>query len=184
MADAAPGADQQVVEPPVDPQDQDPNCSTCLLLGDDKAKGKIAMVKFSRDTKNIHRAAGRLLGFKKLGHLRCFPLPLFEKEAHGSMVVNMYLDLHAVEHHAYDHQDPNTNATQLFLVANLPDEPPELQPAEIAGPVLLTAEYKSGGLVDLDMAQWDKIKAACWAVKAHAQFLDRRGNRRTKTKFL
>jgi hypothetical protein len=43
---------------------------------------------------------------------------VFDHEDHGSMIVHMYLDLHGIEHR----QGHNTNATQMFLIANLPGE--------------------------------------------------------------
>ena len=49
----------------------------------------------------------------------------------------------------------NSNASQLWLVAHLPEEPPEVSPASIHGPVLLTAESaKTEEYVDLKMADW------------------------------
>jgi hypothetical protein len=161
MANAA---TPEVVE--VDEEDFE-NSSQCLLLGEDKAGGKISTVKFSREVEDIHRAAGRLMGCKKTDNIRCFHLPMFDHEDHGSMIVHMYLDLHGIEHR----QGHNTNATQMFLIANLPAEPPDVQPDSIHGPVLLTAEHKSGEFIQLDMTTWLKMKEACWAIQPDAQFL-------------
>lgn len=77
--------------------------------------------------------------------IRCIHLPSFE---HHGYSLHMYLDLEGVKH-GLPH---NTNATQLFLIAQLPQEPPDFWPDSINGPAMITAEEAngSGRFIDLD----------------------------------
>ncbi|KAF5825774.1 hypothetical protein DUNSADRAFT_7037, partial [Dunaliella salina] len=81
--------------------------------------------------------------------------------------LHLFIDLQGVEH-----QLPhNTNATQLWLIANLPEEPPYVSPASISGPALLTGEnFHTGNYVDMTKEDWEKIKRICKAVQPNAIF--------------
>lgn len=140
------------------------NSSMCLLLEEDDKGGNIQQVQFDRSADDVLEAAAQLMGHKECKRVRCFHLPMFDK---FGFAVHMYLDLQGVEHH-HPH---NTNATQLFLIANLPAEPPEVQPDSIQGPALLCAEDKNGAYIDLDLAQWQKMKEMCWKIQPSAAFL-------------
>jgi len=79
----------------------------------------------------------------------------------------MYIDLQGLDHKMAH----NSNATQLYLIACLPEEPPQVSPASIHGPVLLSAEnFKTEEYVDLTLEEWKKIKALCRAIQPNAQF--------------
>lgn len=50
------------------------------------------------------------------------------------------------------------------------DEPPQVYPASIHGPVLLSAEnFKTEEYADLTLDDWAKIKSMCRAVQPNAQ---------------
>ena len=67
--------------------------------------------------------------------------------------------------------DHNTNATQTWLCAHLPAEPPEVTPSSISGPVLVTADdIKSEEYVDLTLEHWAKIMAMCKELCPNALF--------------
>ncbi|KXZ41679.1 hypothetical protein GPECTOR_323g35 [Gonium pectorale] len=142
------------------------NESVCLVLSADEAGSTVKPVVFTRSVPDVLARAAELLGLPKEERVRCFHLPMFEKAMGWS--VHMYLDLDAVEHKL----DHNTNATQLWLIANLPHEPPEVQPDSIHGPVLLTAEnFKDEEYVQLDEKEWQKLVDKCREVQPNAQFL-------------
>ncbi|PNH12252.1 hypothetical protein TSOC_000846 [Tetrabaena socialis] len=142
------------------------NESQCLILEADGAGSTIRPVTFSRSVPNVHARAAELLGLPESERVRAFHFPMFEKALGWS--VHMYLDLDAIKHK----MDHNTNATQLWLVANLPNEPPEVQPDSIHGPVLLTAENcKDEEYVQLSEAEWQVLVAKCKEVQPNAQFL-------------
>ncbi len=59
--------------------------------------------------------------------------------------IEPYSRPHPHRHEAPLHRPPkqlphNTNASQVWLAAHLPLEPPEVSPASISGPVLVTAD--------------------------------------------
>lgn len=142
------------------------NESQCLVLEPDGSGSAVRPVTFSRGVPDVHAQAATLLGLPEGERVRCFHLPMFEKAIGWS--VHMYIDLDAIAHKL----DHNTNATQLWLIANLPNEPPEVQPDSIHGPVLLTAEDCSNEeYVPLDAAAWAKLVAHCREEQPNAQFL-------------
>ncbi|EFJ47622.1 hypothetical protein VOLCADRAFT_105095 [Volvox carteri f. nagariensis] len=125
-----------------------------------------AAVTFTRSVPDVHARVAELLNLPETERVRCFHLPMFEKVLGWS--VHMYLDLDAVQ----NGMQHNTNATQLWLIANLPNEPPEVQPDSIHGPVLLTAEnFKDEEYVQLSQEEWQKIVDKCKEVQPNAQFL-------------
>lgn len=146
--------------------------SKCLLLsaddGEESGSAMIKQVVFERDERgegSLDDAAADLLGIHG-ERVRCFSLPGFEKKL--GLSLHMYIDLQGQEH-GMAH---NTNATQLFLIAHLPEEPPQVSPASIHGPVLLSAEaFRTEEYVDLGPEDWAKIKAICKAVQPNAQFV-------------
>lgn len=147
--------------------------SYCLLLLPDTAdadsKELVSRVLFKRDERgdgSIDDAAADLLGVRG-DRVRCCSLPGgFEKKL--GLSLHMYIDLQGMQH-GLPH---NTNATQLWLIAHLPEEPPEVQPSSIHGPVLLSAEdFKTEEYANIDKELWGKIKAICRAIQPNAQFL-------------
>lgn len=160
----------QLNEPPEEETSSSAS-SNCLLLSSDDAEGSTDMIKqvlFQRDERgegSLDDAAADLLGIHG-ERVRCFSLPGFEKKL--GLSLHMYIDLQAREH-GMAH---NTNATQLFLIAHLPEEPPSVYPASIHGPVLLSAEaFPSEEYVDLGLGDWTKVKAICRAIQPNAQFV-------------
>lgn len=159
-------------EPPAPPEDEVyKSDSMCLMLLPDDKEGEemVQQVLFKRDERgegSIDDEAAKLLGIAG-ERVRCFVLPGFEKKAGFSL--HMYIDLQGMEHKMAH----NTNATQLYLVAHLPDEPPDVSPASIHGPVLLSAEnFRTEEYIDLTVAEhWAKIKAICKAIQPNAQFV-------------
>ncbi|KAG2491364.1 hypothetical protein HYH03_010363 [Edaphochlamys debaryana] len=142
------------------------NESKCLVLDPDNTGSAVRQVTFTRATDDVHAKAADILGLPEGERVRCFHLPMFEKAMGWS--VHLYIDLDAIAHK----MDHNTNATQLWLIANLPNEPPEVQPDSIHGPVLLTAEnFKDEEYVELGEAEWKQIVDKCREVQPNAQFL-------------
>ncbi|GFR48529.1 hypothetical protein Agub_g10424 [Astrephomene gubernaculifera] len=142
------------------------NESQCLVLDTDNSGSGVKPVTFIRNVPDVHAKAAELLGLPEGERVRCFHLPMFEKALGWS--VHMYIDLDAIAHK----MDHNTNATQLWLIANLPNEPPEVQPDSIHGPVLLTAEnYKDEEYVQLGAPEWARLMEVCRDVQPNAQFL-------------
>ncbi|KAG2450748.1 hypothetical protein HYH02_004585 [Chlamydomonas schloesseri] len=142
------------------------NESKVLILDADNAGSSIRTAVFSRQGDDVHATAAALLNLPAGERIRCFHLPMFEKAMGWS--VHMYIDLDAIAHKL----DHNTNATQLWLIANLPNEPPEVQPDSIHGPVLLTAEnFKDEEYVQLGEEEWAQLVAKCKEVQPNAQFL-------------
>eukprot|EP00201_Polytomella_parva_P007999 CAMPEP_0175052416 /NCGR_PEP_ID=MMETSP0052_2-20121109/8349_1 /TAXON_ID=51329 ORGANISM="Polytomella parva, Strain SAG 63-3" /NCGR_SAMPLE_ID=MMETSP0052_2 /ASSEMBLY_ACC=CAM_ASM_000194 /LENGTH=210 /DNA_ID=CAMNT_0016316821 /DNA_START=59 /DNA_END=691 /DNA_ORIENTATION=- len=140
--------------------------SQCLVLTPDDKDGDIKLVKFVRDINDIQGSVAKTLELPASERVRCFHLPMFEKVVGWS--VHMYIDLEGVNHQMAH----NTNATQLWLVANLPSEPPELFPDSIHGPVLLTAEdFHTEEYVSMDRAAWLKLIHECLKVQPNAQFV-------------
>ncbi|GIL76428.1 hypothetical protein Vretimale_5975 [Volvox reticuliferus] len=92
------------------------NESDCLILEPDNSGSTITKVTFARSVPDVHARVAELLKLPETERVRCFHLPMFEKVLGWS--VHMYLDLDAVEHGMHH----NTNATQLWLIANLPTE--------------------------------------------------------------
>ncbi|GLC50183.1 hypothetical protein PLESTB_000351500 [Pleodorina starrii] len=95
------------------------NESDCLILEPDSSGSTITKVTFTRSVPDVHARVAELLKLPETERVRCFHLPFFEKVLGWS--VHMYLDLDAVEH-GMQH---NTNATQLWLIANLPSRSQE-----------------------------------------------------------
>lgn len=144
--------------------------SVCLLLTADGVEGDVEVkpVKFARDERgdgSIDDAAADLLGIHG-DRVRCFHLPFGEKKLGFSL--HMYIDLQGV-----DHKLPhNSNASQLWLISNLPEEPPHVSPSSIHGPVLLSAtNFKTDEYIDMTPEHWQKIKAVCRAIQPNAQFV-------------
>lgn len=166
MADTEPQGEQE--ENVVDAQEEAGEYndeSYCLLLNPDDAEGEaVKSVMFKRDTDKLTEGAAAVLGLKDASRVRCFHLPMFDKHGYA---VHMYFDLEGTKH-SLPH---NTNATQLFFIANLPAEPPELQPDSIQGPVLLTAEkIPEEVFLDLGLEQWEKMKDICHSIQPVAYF--------------
>jgi hypothetical protein len=102
----------------------------------------------------------------RAGSPLCLPAPIslpscslpggFDKKM--NMALHLYIDLQA-EQHKLPH---NTNASQLWLAAHLPQEPPEVSPSSISGPVLVTADdIKTEEFVELSLDDWEKLKKLC-----------------------
>uniref|UniRef100_A0A7S3VP18 Uncharacterized protein n=1 Tax=Dunaliella tertiolecta TaxID=3047 RepID=A0A7S3VP18_DUNTE len=146
------------------------NESTCLmLLPDDITVGNVKPVLFRRDVdesgdRGPNEIAADLLGIHG-DRVRCFSVRGFDQKL--GYALHLFIDLQGVEH-----QLPhNTNATQFWLISNLPEEPPHVSPASINGPALLTGEdFHTGDYVDLTMEDWEKIKRICKAVQPNAMF--------------
>ncbi|GAX85582.1 hypothetical protein CEUSTIGMA_g12997.t1 [Chlamydomonas eustigma] len=143
--------------------------SSCLRLCDDEAGSKIEVVSFTRDEDgegDIDAAAARVLGIPG-DNVRCFSLPgSFDKRM--DLAMHMYIDLQGLEKNL----PHNTNASQLWLCANLPEEPPEVTPSTISGPVLITADHlRTEEFVDLTIEDWIKIKKLCKEICPNALFV-------------
>ncbi|KAJ9515563.1 hypothetical protein QJQ45_021677, partial [Haematococcus lacustris] len=112
---------------------------------------------------SIDDAAAALLGIDS-DKVRCMQVPHIEKKL--GFTLHFYFDLQGVEH-GLPH---NTNATQLYLIASLPDEPPDVVPASIHGPVLLSAtDFKTEEYIDMTLGHWDQLKSMCLDVQPNAQ---------------
>lgn len=140
------------------------NESSVLLLTADADGAEVMTATFNRG-EAPNEAAAALLGLPAGERVRCFHCPMFEKALGWS--VHLYVDLQGIEHKL----DHNTLATQLWLVANLPGEPPEVAPDSIHGPVLLTAEdCKTNELMDVTLEHWAKLVDVCKQVQPNATF--------------
>ncbi|KAL6748784.1 hypothetical protein V8C86DRAFT_2869116 [Haematococcus lacustris] len=145
-----------------------PSTSICLVLYPDGEAGEVVKpVEFKRDERgegSIDDAAAALLGIDS-DKVRCMQVPHIEKKL--GLTLHFYFDLQGVEH-GLPH---NTNATQLYLIASLPDEPPDVVPASIHGPVLLSAtDFKTEEYIDMTLGHWDQLKSMCLDVQPNAQF--------------
>lgn len=140
------------------------------MLQDDTAGGGVQEVNFVREpsrNKGSIEAAGELLGCQgsNCDRIRCLHLPLLDKLGYA---LHIYIDLEGVRH-GLPH---NSNATQLFLISNLPDEPPAVSPDSIQGPAILTVEMvNTQQYVDLSTADWDKLKTLCRKFQPSAMFV-------------
>eukprot|EP00798_Chlamydomonas_sp_ICE-L_P014179 gene14179-20146_t len=97
--------------------------SVCLFLESDDNGGAVKTVVFNRadqEDGDNDVAAAHLLGVDG-DRMRCFYVPHLEKKL--GYAVHMYMDLSGAELK----KEHNTNASQLWLAANLPNEPPEPQ---------------------------------------------------------
>mmetsp|Transcript_13717 Transcript_13717/g.39752 ORF Transcript_13717/g.39752 Transcript_13717/m.39752 type:complete len:128 (-) Transcript_13717:355-738(-) len=109
---------------------------------------------------DINAAAAEVLGLRNGEHVRCFSLPgQFDNKMGMALHMYMAVDMAAHSEHKMPH---NTNASQLWLGAHLPQEPPEVAPSSIHGPVLITADdIKTEEFVELTMEHWEALKKLC-----------------------
>eukprot|EP00798_Chlamydomonas_sp_ICE-L_P021708 gene21708-28732_t len=121
--------------------------SICLFLDSDDNSAAVKLVEFDRNEReggDMDAAAAHILGIDG-EKMRCFYVPHMEKKL--GYVIHLFIDLTAAEHgkahitrpvtSAAEHgKAHNTNASQLWLAANLPNEPPEVSPCTINGPAL------------------------------------------------
>eukprot|EP00199_Chlamydomonas_sp_CCMP681_P003500 CAMPEP_0119101814 /NCGR_PEP_ID=MMETSP1180-20130426/761_1 /TAXON_ID=3052 ORGANISM="Chlamydomonas cf sp, Strain CCMP681" /NCGR_SAMPLE_ID=MMETSP1180 /ASSEMBLY_ACC=CAM_ASM_000741 /LENGTH=171 /DNA_ID=CAMNT_0007085991 /DNA_START=102 /DNA_END=617 /DNA_ORIENTATION=+ len=152
----------------------DSESSTCLVLeADDHPDGQpvVRQIDFARGERaagDIGSHAADVMGIHG-ERVRCYMLPERTIRFHDTLgaALHMYIDMQGIDHKLAH----NSNATQLYLIANLPEEPPELSLSSISGPVLLSASDKNDNYKNLTLEDWETIKKACRDVQSNALFM-------------